>query len=567
MNNYIKYDSDFRQYISIIFRFLIIVYGVFIVCIEENRLPLYVYIISAVAYPIIFLFLFAKEGYYSKARLLNDFVFIGIILYGKDLNSITNSIFLFFPIINSPNHSGNKRSNLVYLFTLTVILISDKQHFSYWYLLPVAVLFILSFFERIRFSLNLLTQDLMAIIDKYDVKNYQFGNTHKIYKELIEEISKSKIAKWFNVSKIICFIAKSNNELILYNSSEVISNYSLFLDENDIEKLRIGKVIKDGKISVDDLAYKSNLLKGIKIIQTNKKGDSKEHMYIFCLILKQNNSLIYILFHELILNFFTQIFVRIARLISMETALRQLRDEEVLKIKNKLAYVNNTLLAMHFIRNKLSPIQNAIKMTLTEDIVRKSIDVEKWKNIKTREFKISEAALLEINEKTNYILESDDNPFKIKETYQISFSKIIFAVRRIWLNHFSNDTIYFNVNIETIQNTFFNLNGEAIEIVFTDIITNANKYCGNTKNAKVIFSDLQDGIKIEFKNDVRAKTDLSELKKIVESFNSVEFSVINRKTHGLKIVKDFLDQMGVGYSMDLNNEIFTFSIVFKKERK
>lgn len=567
MNKYQKFDADFRQFISVVFRFLMITYGIFILCLQENRFPIYVYIISGVFYLIIFLLLFAKDGFLSKARLLNDFIFIGVILYGKDLNSIINSVFLFFPIINSPNHSGNKRSNFVFLFTVIVILISDKKSFSYWYLLPVIVLFILSFFEKIRFSLNLLTQDLMTIIDKYDVKNYQFGNTHKIYKDLIEEISKSKITNWFNISKIVCFIAKSDNELILYNSSEVISNYTLKLNEDEIQKLRTGKVIKDAAITVEKLIYQKNLIKGIQIIQTNKKGESTEFLYIFCLILKENDSIVYMLFNEFILNYFTQIFIRIARLISMESALRHLRDEEMLKIKNKLANVNNTLLAMHFIRNKLSPIQNAIKMSLTEDEVRKHIDLTRWKTLKIKEFKISEVALSEINEKTNYILESEDNPFKIKETYQISFSKIIFVIRRIWLNHFTNDTIYFNVDIQTIQSTFFILNGEAIEIVFTDIITNAAKYCNNSKNSKVIFSDTKDGIKIDFKNDVKVRTDLNELNKLVDSFNTVEFSVINRKTHGLKIVKDFLEQMGVNYSMELNNDVFTFSVVFKKEKK
>ena len=566
MKEFFTYDFTFRKIISIVFRGLLVIYAVCLLLLNINFFPTYVYLAGFVTYVIIFAWLFGKDNYLSKLRLLNDFLFIGLILYGKDLNSLINIIFLFLPIINSPNHSGSKRSSWVYILTVIILLISKVKP-MYWTLLPVVILWSLSLFERFRFYLNVLQSNLFSIIDRYEVKNYQFGNTHKIYRELIKGINSSKLANWFQIEKIVCFIIKENNQLVLYNSSDFISVYSVKIEKETIKNLKDGGLVRNIPIKLNSGESKINFFKAVKIPVKNKEqNETTPNYYLFCLTLKNKLS-VYTVFSTVTVKFLSPLLVKIARLIAMETELRTLRDQEIFKIKSKLSYVNNTLLGMHFIRNKLSPIQNGIKMTVNENQLNSSVNTAEWEKLKRRDLRIAETSLIEIRQKTDYILESEDNPFKITQLSRISFGKLFFVIRRLWLQHFAPETIAVKIDPESFLKIILKLDSEAIEIVFTDIITNAIKYCNDVNNASVTFLQEKDDVIIEFSNDIKPKISNSDLAILVESFNSKEFSIINRKTHGLKIVKELLDQMEVSYKMLLKNNVLTFRLSFKMEVK
>ena len=107
-------DTVQRKINSILFRFVIISYSIYILAICNNCFKYIIYIPVLLLY----IFIYFKLQNLSKLRIINDFLFICIIVYGKNPFAIINYTFIILPIINTINFSGDKQSGLVYIYTI-----------------------------------------------------------------------------------------------------------------------------------------------------------------------------------------------------------------------------------------------------------------------------------------------------------------------------------------------------------------------------------------------------------------------------------------------------------------
>ena len=361
-------DKKARILSSILFRGVMIIYALFIIFFtKKNYFYPINYTVGFFLYITLYIIFFPKLKNSSKnknklrsfIRMVSDYLFIIFILYGKDINNIVFTLFFLFPIFNSPNHSDPKRSTIAtfslavlsYLFLapkeLTNIYINESIKIAFAFTLLAA----LDYSEQFRSRLIMFTNSTFTLIDKFYEKQIQSYKIHKIYQEFIKEVNKSNISFLIIGNKIetmYCFKLK-HNVLSLINGSELVYDFFITLDEQDLINLKNDSIIKNIECVINNNQYKYSRLIPVK--------DDKD-IYIF-----------YISFKENLYDFFDYfnvgvkpLLVKIVNAVKLENELIITKNEEFKKIKSKLNYVNNATSAMHFLRNKFSPITNFMEM-------------------------------------------------------------------------------------------------------------------------------------------------------------------------------------------------------------
>ena len=133
-------DKIIKKSLSIFFRLIVILFGISIVSSRSNYFEIYWYFIAIIPYLIIYFSTLFKDGFISKVRLLNDYLFIIFILYDKGID-YTTICFLLLPIINSPNHTGSKKS--IWLYILFIISLYVLNHYQFdWSFIIVTLVFV-----------------------------------------------------------------------------------------------------------------------------------------------------------------------------------------------------------------------------------------------------------------------------------------------------------------------------------------------------------------------------------------------------------------------------------------
>ena len=133
-------DKIIKKSLSIFFRLIVILFGVSIVLSRSNYFDTYWYFVAIVPYLIIYFSTLFKDGFISKIRLLNDYLFIIFILYDKGID-YTTICFLLLPIVNSPNHTGSKKS--IWLYILFIISLYVLNHYQFnWSFIVVTLVFV-----------------------------------------------------------------------------------------------------------------------------------------------------------------------------------------------------------------------------------------------------------------------------------------------------------------------------------------------------------------------------------------------------------------------------------------
>ncbi len=287
MTTFYKYgDLLHKSLSSAIFRVVLVAYILFLVQIQDNVFPIYGYIFYIVFYMILYVILLLKRK--PLLRTLNDFIFIFIILYMKDISSIYNFILILAPLINAPNHTGEKRS-LILIYFLTLILflllyvVSAKTltfEISY-ILIGISFLVVISYLELSRARLFSSVFLIYKDIDEVMRKRYNRTQIPEIYHLIIEKIS-SKIN--IDIKQITCFERK-RNKFILKNSSSFVYQYDFDFKSLN-KKLTLGKrpiVINDEKlISILTIAIR-NFIFVIIVDEKPKKVSILKTLYILSL--------------------------------------------------------------------------------------------------------------------------------------------------------------------------------------------------------------------------------------------------------------------------------------------
>lgn len=280
-----------RKVNSLLFRCIIILNLVVILSLEENEFKTYVYVISVLMYVVLYFLLFN----YSRLRLLNDFLLIGVILFGKDPTKVLHFVFLILPIINSINFSGQKKSPLLYILTIVLFFVLSAYHsqnIEQLYRIPIFsplvsifFLWIINYYTSLRVKIKNFRDELSSEIDNFYLKKDGIKRPYKIYKLLIDVIHKN--IKKDLIEDIFCLnVARVPNErVVIINGSSFIWRFSIGR-ENLISQIREAKTLINEPISVEGKKKFYNLFLYTKV-------ENQEYIYVF--ITKMNIPLYYVI--------------------------------------------------------------------------------------------------------------------------------------------------------------------------------------------------------------------------------------------------------------------------------
>ncbi len=526
-----------RKINSILFRLVLVIYSYVIIFTQNNSFDIFVYL----GVTLLYLFLFIKFDKKDKLRLLNDFLFINFILFGKDPSQVIVFTLIILPIINSINFSGTKKSIALYLYTtityFNLICIYNNNvdaKFILANMLPLAsivFLWLINGYTELRLKIRAFREELNATVDNFYLKKEEIKRPHKIYKQLIEVIHNNN--KKIKIEDIICFTTHTEkvDKLVITNGSSFIWSFS-FKNENIIEEIRNRKNLINVKLALDGKEKHNNLL-----IYSNVEDQE----YIYAIIAEEP-----LPFYYLVIGFFNRTlepaFKKISNILLSEKRLQDLRNEEINRLSERSQYVSRANKTMHYIRNRLGPFANLIKMLENFD----KISDDKKDNFKELIFKEAETSRYELNnitDRANNMLEKSNNPFVYTKLDDVSIERVFTILKRNFYTFFPNIEITFSIN-QSVEKKFVKLNEEGFELFLSDWLNNMLKYKKEFVECQFIVSEKT--LEIIFSNDHKlSKQDLDKL--IHDLMSDDRNEIMRRTTHGLYTIKLTLEDMNLSY--------------------
>ncbi|WP_146193367.1 hypothetical protein [Flavobacterium sediminis] len=270
-------------------------------------------------------------------------------------------------------------------------------------------------------------------------------------------------------------------------------------------------------------------------------------------------------FNESLISNLRPIFEYIARIFFMSNSLIEVNNHNQKIIKQKVAYVFDAQNALHFVKNKLSPVTATIG--LIDRYFKQEINSEQKKYIEGRLKNNNNSNEIKgIIKKAEILIKGVDNIIDENDEI-ISLKTLVDDIRKHWYFHFNNidDVI---INIDDLSDFDIEINQMMFDFVFTDIIENINKY--GTHVRKVEISIQEDFVTIKFVNEIkdfeRNKLDLDEIVSLYNLKDNDE--IYSRKTHGLSFIRRLLRKKNINNRIfiDQENKTFNNEIKIKKLR-
>lgn len=529
---------------SILFRLLLIVYSLFIIFIQENIYSIVYYIIGAILYFTFYILLLSKNK--ALVRLVNDYIFIFFILYGKDILEFYNVALLLFPLLNSPNHTQQKRHPFI-LLTFT-ILIYGMLDFSYkqttlmpnqyiYVLIGFSSLIIISLFEYFRSNISNKLLKIYKDIDKIVSEKKQTSQVPDIY-NLIKNKFREDLK--FNIEQIIS-LQYDRNHLIVKNSSSFVHSCNLEVIEEALKETNIAFNL-ELKINENEKYYNICL---------------KVEKFIFIFITSEKNKSIFqfLYSYEILM----PILKKIIDIIQLEDILNKQKYKVIVNLNQKSHYVNEIMKSTHYLSNEFSPILSYFKIKEKYETLDDEIKKEKLFSIMINEEKRALISLDNIKNKSLSILDKEDNPFIPKQINKIKYKQVFMLVKNIWLKNFYENEIE-SKNFENNFEKFVYTDSNSLEFIFTDITENMRKYSLNYR--KIIF-DFENGIEIKLFNDI--KNIKREILELAKNFNNNDRIEINkRNSFGLSHIKELTNTLNIetNITIDENKKLFIMTLTF-----
>lgn len=543
--------------LSIFFRLIIVLYAISIIYIKDNYFQTYWYYLAIIPYLGIFMLTLLKEGFWSKIRLLNDFIFIDFILYDKKIEFAT-FVFLMLPVINSPNHSGQKKSFLLYVFFISSLIFLTRFDFYFSFLFITLILYIINLITESRNKYYSNIDALNKSIDNFLEKELELKKTFKIYSGLLKTLNSIKFLKLYkpNFTNIIC-LKIDNNNINIENSATFV--WSLKTEDDFIE-------LVNDKTSKED--FDEDLLSNINIeinhIQENNNfcliNETKKSKYVFLFIIDSNSNTVFNLYY---INLLKSVTSRISRVVDLENSLKTENKKMLNDFRIKYFHVQNAEKAMHFIRNRFNTLDNFIEMS--KDNINGKMDSEDLKMYKT-ELERLERNYNILMERVKTILNKSDKPFSAAQLENKTSNYLFNTVREIWLDYFDNFNFELNWDLNKIDLYTININPDGLYILLSDWIVNQKKYSSNEQI--VLFKENDDFYDVIFRNNFQKelKNEILDLK---DDFNSKgRDKILLRTSHGILIMKSILEEMNLQGLIEVyENHYIELKISFKKQTK
>ena len=502
----------------LLYKLILLVFTLYIGITYEHIFPIYVYILCVICY-----FLYYIIGINTVRRFshIADLALIVIFLFGKHLNSFGFALYLLLPIIcrgiytNKNNH--DKFFYIEYLLTLLFLYIFPE--FDGWkgivhLIIPVLLIMLVNFCYYRRWDIDEIDADLLDLLDNYYISALQ---SYQVYRGAIKLLKKQGV----NISNIACFTADDNyNKLHLVNSSSLIFRFEYNLNTSIKEKLRRFEYAHNGDYTIDGLKFSQNITFAIK-----QESDKNNFCYLLFVVFfdgKKPNIL------ENRIDGLHRFFSRMSKAILFERELRLRRTDEIQNLQQKSRFVNASINTMHFIKNRMTPFQTLLDYLKNEGNIQ---ELESYPKLLANVRKSCEREMKAILERSAYLLNKDNNPFKFQVLTDVDSRNIFTLLRTIWTDTFIEEFDNLTTTGRECLNVSVNLEG--LDVLFSDIIGNIQKYSITKRSCTF---DVQDkNLVITFKNDFKY---IREVEALVSYMNGDEKDEVQfRITHGTPLIK------------------------------
>lgn len=540
-----------NKLLSILFRIVLILFGMIVISIKDNIFPIYFYLLALIPYIIIYRYTLFGDGLASKFRMINDFSLIVFILYGKELDFL-NYGFLLLPILNSANHSGEKKSWLLYAILIATIYILTKS-ILLEHILAISIFWIINFLidSKQRYFKNI--SNLNEQIELFFDKDLELRKSYKIYDGVIYTLNKIKLLLVYSpkFENIICFRVDYLGKLKLVNSSSFLWSYNV-----DSRKLHSIMRMKSPSKRNSNIEFEFNKKKSSKNFVIYKKNNLNNYIYILQLKEDFNSSDLLNLYYIHILN---PIFSRISRVLDLEVSIKEQNKKILNDFRDKYFYVQNAEKAMHFLKNRFNTLDNFIEMS--KDNIAGKMDEEDMLLYEEELNKVEHNYGLLIQRAKN-ILKKSDKPYSATKLETKSANFLFEVIRSTWLDYFNDFNMELGWDVEKIDLYEIELNNDGLYILLNDWIANMNNYSAGDE--KIIFEESLDDINITFSNRYR-HSDETIIQELIRDFNSKEKDkILKRTSHGVLIIKSLIEEMCIKSKLSSHDNKLMFTLIFKK---
>lgn len=519
-------------------RLFLLCYGIFLHFSVSGILPNWGYFICDAFYLLAYFFLFRLNAFkYQKLLMMTDYLYVLLICWGKPLNSL--SVFfmmlgvLLIPLNKKYFKKSIKPSLTCYILTCILLIWGTYRTCVFSYIDFVVYILICPLcygIYEIDWNRNERTAFFSDIIDAYYRKQIK---PHEIYKNIISAFNQNFGDNL--IKDIVCLISFDEfKTFYLVNSSHFIYDFKINISDN---AQKIGNI--EFYINVDffhdnDLE-KNNLLFPIKI---ETKNPSEEGCYAFLVVLSNEES------HGKIFKYvgdMQNVFYKLSRVLSNERSIQKHKIKSSELLNDKIKFVENAQETMHFIRNRLTPIQNLIGL-IKKKSKYSSVPEESYNQLINNSCESSDREIKELIREAKYFLDDNNNPFKFNVDEQYNIQAIISIVRGHW-NAIMQETPL-EIDSSTLKNVAecnILINRDAFDILLSDIVGNIKKY--NNGYAKCIISSENSYLLVTFLNSF---SDKEKIQSVINDINSSDRDeIMRRKTFGLNSIKRVSENLNI----------------------
>lgn len=536
-----------------IVKFLLALFGFALVFSSCMLLPRLVYVGVIVVYLTITIIFLGNLQFRKYSHVL-DFLLVLFILWGSSLDQYYLFAFLLFPLVSRgvylDRFSHDKYFVIEYIL-LVVVLDFTVAYYGVLYYVHQAIavsmfslLYVVSV-QRMKYDERKIK--MLDIADDYFIEQ---NKSYEVYSKVVDYLSGQGV----DVDNITCFECDENfRKIHLVNSSYLVSNYRLKIGDSDKGRLSRGIPVGNVDFILDNNSTKKNIV--FPIPQPNSSSKS---LFLFVMVYQSKHSTQ----NEVDLE---PLFLRMASLISFERIMREKRDATIQDMILKSKFVNGATNIMHFLKNRLTPLQTLVDLAKNEGSVKQ---LEGYDEVLLETARSAQKEINAILSKAEFLLNKQNNPFVFRK--EDCDAQIIFVtLSSIWDDLLSAED-KMEVSKNTEENYKYESNIEGLEILFSDIIGNMQKY--SQKYRKCLFKQNEnEGLIIVFENDFSSKKDVTLL--INDINNPNKDAVIYRTSYGVTNIRAIADNLSIGlragFVTEDDKELYQLELIFepKKDEK
>ena len=506
---------------SIVYRFIIMLYGGYIVLTHHNMVgtPYYAFLIPLY----MFLYFLLMEEKWKYARLVLDLTVVTAVLYGKKPLDEVCFLFALFPLISAITHTGSHSKYWPVLVVTIAFLMLIDGGIVISHILVVFLIWLAGIQSWYTHQTNRFLSSITSHIDDYFTDNDGTKKPHEIYRDIINEINAYLGTDY--LKNIYSYTVKEKDVLWLVNSSEFMWDRTLNVTARFMEVMKKKKYLHD----------KGN---STKFFYVEQRGVS----YVYrCELNPMNENVSFR--NSYVVNYVLELtFGKISTLLASEYRITETRRKAFEETKGHIDYVTRALKVMHFVRNKLSPVKTVVTFYSNLD----SMDAERVKRMEGRikqEVKQANTDLTEIITTANYLLDKENNPYGGADVENKNI-KFLFVVLSEIVEYHLGGIVGVSDEIKNIeQRKEVKVSTTQLKLLFTDIVSNIERYKKSEFNIEI--SVESDNLVVRFMNDIDSKQEsaCNELVKDINNRNNE--GIVLRKSHGVYNIKAAASVMDV----------------------